>query len=769
MPAVQPGDLLAGFPVVSVSAQGQFIVVKTLDLYPVRNALAGLPGISYIEDNGLRSVSVIPNDSRYNEQYGPGLMGMPAAWGAVGYGSANVKVAVLDTGIQKTHADLTGSRMLQGWDYVNNDNNPNDDCGHGTHVSGTVGATTHNGIGVAGMSQASILHMKVLGPVGGLFTVTCSGSNSAIAQAIYDATDQGARVISMSLGGGGSDSTTSNAVNYAYTRNVLLVAAAGNDGASNSVDYPAAYPNVIAVAAITSTKARASYSDMGTQVEIAAPGSGVLSTYNDGSYRSLDGTSMATPHVAGALALALSCNPTITNTALRTALQNTAEDLGTAGRDTSFGYGLVRADLLVGQVCSGNPPPNQSPTASFVATPSALTVSVNAAASVDPDGTIASYAWNWGDGATSTGATASHTYATAGTYTIGLTVTDNQGATGTTSQVVTVTTGSSGGCATDPDPATGNLVDGQSTSLSPATGTWAIRKICVPSDATTLSVTMSGPSCGVLGCSFDADLYVRRSAAPTTSAYDCRPYQSGNAESCSFNPVNPGWFYVGVYAYSGSGTVTIVADHNGGNPPPPPNQPPTASFTKTPNGLSVSVNGAGSSDPDGTIASYAWTWGDGGTSTGVTASHTYAAAGTYTIGLTVTDNQGATASTSQSVTLTAPSDPDPSTPNLQSGQAQNVNLATGGEAFYKIQVPAGASQLVVQMTGPSCGVLGCSFDADLYTRMGARPTDSTYDCRPYQSGSTESCTVASPAAGWYYVRAKAYSGSGSVTLTATVS
>jgi hypothetical protein len=182
------------------------------------------------------------------------------------------------------------------------------------------------------------------------------------------------------------------------------------------------------------------------------------------------------------------------------------------------------------------------------------------------------------------------------------------------------------------------------------------------------------------------------------------------------------------------------------------------------------VNGSGSTDPDGDPLTYAWTWGDGGTGSGVTASHTYAAAGTYTIGLTVNDGRGGSSSTSQSITVATGGDPDPSTPNLTSGQQVNVTLTgAGDERFYKISVPAGASQLQVVMTGPACGLLSCAFDADLYTRLGARPNDTTYTCRPYASGSNETCTHSAPAAGYWYIRVDDYTGSGTVTLKATVS
>ncbi len=200
----------------------------------------------------------------------------------------------------------------------------------------------------------------------------------------------------------------------------------------------------------------------------------------------------------------------------------------------------------------------------------------------------------------------------------------------------------------------------------------------------------------------------------------------------------------------------------------PVNHAPIASFTHVESSLSTSVNGAGSTDSDGDALTYTWTFGDGATATGVTASHTYASAGTYSVGLTVSDGHGGSGSTTQSVTVT--SDPDPSTPNLTSGVAQSVPLSAAGDnRYYKINVPAGATQLQVVMTGPSCGLLSCSLDADLYVRVGARPTDTAYNCRPYTTGNAETCTLSSPSAGWWYVRVLDYSGSGTVSITATYS
>ena len=185
LPDVAPGDLLAGFPVLKVEPRIGYVVVAAVDLVPLRLALAGLD-VAYIEDDAIMTAKAIPNDSRYGDQYGPAQMGAHVAWDIAGYGSSDIIVAVLDTGIRASHEDLAAN-FIGGYDYVNNDNNPNDDCGHGTHVSGTVAAVTNNGKGVAGVSQASIIHHKVLGPTGGLLSVQCSGSSSDINEAIMDA------------------------------------------------------------------------------------------------------------------------------------------------------------------------------------------------------------------------------------------------------------------------------------------------------------------------------------------------------------------------------------------------------------------------------------------------------------------------------------------------------------------------------------------------------------------------------------------------------
>ncbi len=553
---------IPGVDVVRVSPQGGYVAVEAPSVLALQIATAALPGVLYVEADETLTASVVPNDPRYASQYGPDQMGTEQAWDAVGFGDDAISVAVLDTGLRTTHEDFQAARLGPVQVYTGN---ANDNCGHGTHVAGTVGATTGNGRGVAGMSQARLLTYKVLDAAGGLFSVQCSGSTSAIAQAVYDATDAGADIINMSLGGGGFSQTFSNAVDYAWNNGVLVVAASGNDGANNGVGYPARYPNAIAVGALDANKNRASYSNGGPELDVVAPGSSVISTYNGSntSYSTLSGTSMATPHVAGALALAWSCAPAgTTNVTMRQALESTTEDLGASGFDTAYGHGLVRTDLLVAAVCDGGGDPdpdpvNTAPVAAFTSATSDLTVTVDAAASSDADGDTLSYAWTFGDGSSATGVTASHTYAAAGTYTVSLTVSDGNGGSDTTSTQVTVQAATGGG---DPDPSTPTITPGQPVTVTlSGTGDEKFYKVEVPAGASSLTVTIDGPGCGLFGCSFDADLYTRAGQRPTDTAYDCRPFANGSDETCTRSNPPAGFTYIRVDSYSGSGSLTLTA------------------------------------------------------------------------------------------------------------------------------------------------------------------------------------------------------------------
>ena len=253
-----------------------------------------------------------------------------------------VTVCVVDTGIDKDHPDLqanlAGGRNFVAKGVTVDPTKWDDDNGHGTHVAGTV-AALDNTIGVVGVApSASLLAAKVLNRQG-------SGYLSDVIAGVDWCVQSGAKVVSMSLGSSSDVQAFHDAVDAAYAAGALLVAAAGNDY-GGAVSYPAAYSSVVAVSATDKSDNLAAFSNVGPEVELAAPGVSVLSTWKDGGYATASGTSMSTPHVSGVAALAWEANPLFSNVEVRALLQSTADDLGAAGKDNFFGYGLVDAQLL---------------------------------------------------------------------------------------------------------------------------------------------------------------------------------------------------------------------------------------------------------------------------------------------------------------------------------------------------------------------------------------------------------------------------------------
>jgi subtilisin family serine protease len=250
-------------------------------------------------------------------------------------------VCIIDTGVDRTHPDLVAN-IAGGQNFVAKGRSVDaskwaDDHGHGTHVAGTV-AALDNSEGVVGVApQASLLIAKALDRRG-------SGYLSDIIAAMEYCATAGADVISMSLGATSHVQAFEDASSAVAAQGVLIVAAAGNDY-GGPVNYPAAYASVMAVGATDISSQLASFSNVGPEVEIAAPGVDILSTTRGGSYGSMSGTSMSTPHVSGVVALAKELNPGFDGDALRLLLQSTADDLGAPGRDSSFGFGLVDAEL----------------------------------------------------------------------------------------------------------------------------------------------------------------------------------------------------------------------------------------------------------------------------------------------------------------------------------------------------------------------------------------------------------------------------------------
>ncbi len=260
-------------------------------------------------------------------------------WGVVRIGADKVwesgsgtgfKVAIIDTGVQTNHPDLSAN-ITSGYDFVNNDTSAMDDNGHGTHVAGIV-ASTMNGTGNVGTSYtAQLMPIKVLNESG-------YGYLSDVAKGVYYAADNGARVINLSLGTEYDSDTLRNAIQYAANRGVMITAAAGNNYGAPCA-YPAAYSSVICVVATDQYNKLASFSNVGG--ELAAPGVSNYSTYINSGYAKLSGTSMASPHIAGSAALIMSACTDCSTSEIRNLLRTTATDLGTTDYDIIFGYGLV--------------------------------------------------------------------------------------------------------------------------------------------------------------------------------------------------------------------------------------------------------------------------------------------------------------------------------------------------------------------------------------------------------------------------------------------
>jgi len=345
-------------------------------------ALESDPSVLYAEPDYRVTIDAVPNDTSYGSQWHYPKIGLPAAWD-VTTGSAAVIVAVIDTGVELTDAELdskitTGANA--GYDFVNDDTDPTDDHGHGTHVAGTIAAETNNATGVAGVCwSCKIMAIKALDSTG-------SGSMLDVAAGIDWARTHGAKVVNLSLGSLSSGVTLQNAVTNAYNAGVVVVGAAGNnagdaDTSDDTVMYPGAYSNAIAVGATDSSDARASFSNYGPELDVMAPGVSILSTVMGGGYQSWSGTSMATPHVAGAAALLASAGITDPAT-IRTRLTSTATDLGAAGFDNLYGYGRINVDQAI-DVSESNPPSVNITSPGSGATVNGAAVSFAASASDD--------------------------------------------------------------------------------------------------------------------------------------------------------------------------------------------------------------------------------------------------------------------------------------------------------------------------------------------------------------------------------------------------
>ncbi len=583
---------------------------RPADLQQALIALNADPTVEYAELDQLLQPMATPNDSRYNEQWhyfeSTGGMNLPTAWDTTT--GAGTVVAVIDTGY-RPHPDLLAN-LLPGYDmisdtFVSVDGNGRDsdatdpgdassagDCGagqparssswHGTHVAGTVAAVSNNGSGVAGVAYgAKVVPLRALG--------RCGGYTSDIADSIIwasggsvpgtPANANPADVINMSLGGGGACSTTTqNAINTARNNGATIVVAAGNSNTDASGFNPANCAGVISVAATNRDGGRAYYSNFGASVDVAAPGGdvrfgaagGVLSTLNSGStgpasdnYEFYQGTSMASPHVAGLAALMKAVDPSLTPTQVEDTIKSTARAF--PATCSQCGTGIADAAAAIAAVGGVTPPPGDSELSNGVAE-SGLAGSTGSeiryTLEVPAGASNLSFAISGGSGDADlyvrfgsepttnsydcrpyiggNNETCDISNVQAGTYYVMVRAYSSYSGVSLIGQF--------------DEPGSGGATGGEASAnnLSASRRNWLRYTVDIPEGMSTLTVTISGGS-------GDADLYLRYGSQPSTRNYNCRPYQNGNNETCVINNPQAGTWHIGIRAYQTFSGVNLNA------------------------------------------------------------------------------------------------------------------------------------------------------------------------------------------------------------------
>ncbi|QOX63706.1 S8 family serine peptidase [Anoxybacterium hadale] len=340
-------------------SEQRMLAVKLDDLAKFKLQAAEM--IEFIEQDHLMKLHAVPNDAYYSEQWGLTAVNMPKAWD-VSKGSNKVFVAVIDSGVERSHLEIAKADVRAGYDYIYGGSCDWDFFeGHGTNVTGIIGAATNNSTGIAGVNwNVAVIPLAVVDFSGKIY-------ESVVIQAINDAAAMGCDVINLSIGGPDYSDAMNRAIQNALSKGCIVVASAGNDG-NSSYSYPASYDGVISVGSVNSDLSRSSFSQYNNAVDVVGPGSNILTTadpkYSYSDYEYVDGTSFSAPHVSGIAALAAARDSTLTPAKMRSLIQTTSKDLGTKGYDNYFGYGLINAGEIMKVI--SNPP----------TVPAGLTVSV---------------------------------------------------------------------------------------------------------------------------------------------------------------------------------------------------------------------------------------------------------------------------------------------------------------------------------------------------------------------------------------------------------
>jgi thermitase len=320
--------------------------------------MARMPEVKFVEKNYEFKAALIPNDPEYIGQWHLPMIRADQAWDLT-QGGATAVIAILDSGVDATQPDFAG-KLVAGYDTYANTADTSDAYGHGTEVAGVAAALTDNGVGVAGVAGASpIMPVRVTNNAG-------AATAASIANGIIWATDHGARVINLSFDGIAGNATISTAAEYAFNHGTLVVAASGNCACA---DGTAENPFVLSVSATDETDALAYFSSTGPYVDVAAPGTNIMTTAKFALYLPDSGTSLASPMVAGVAALMFAANSAMTPTLATQLLEGSAVDLGASGYDPNFGFGRIDALSAVNAAINYTPPADTLPPSVLINSP----------------------------------------------------------------------------------------------------------------------------------------------------------------------------------------------------------------------------------------------------------------------------------------------------------------------------------------------------------------------------------------------------------------